>query len=229
MGVQLLDKTRKINKLLHNNSSSKVVFNDICEVLTEILDSNVLVISKKGKVLGGSKCEGVPYITELIEREIGKHVDDMLNERLLSILSTKENVNLQTLGFSEEAVKGYQAIITPIDIAGERLGTLFIYKKDKFKEGLPIYHIDRYVRETGKLFEDGSHIIYVNGSYKGEGEIAQLIEDFHQKESEDMHYKALADGVKHFKETEEGFWMSGGHPVRTDRSEAETVKLCVNQ
>ena len=51
MGVQLLDKTRKINKLLHNNSSSKVVFNDICEVLTEILDSNVLVISKKGKVL----------------------------------------------------------------------------------------------------------------------------------------------------------------------------------
>ena len=66
MGVQLLDKTRKINKLLHNNSSSKVVFNDICEVLTEILDSNVLVISKNGNVLGGSKCEGVPYITELI-------------------------------------------------------------------------------------------------------------------------------------------------------------------
>ena len=117
MGVQLLDKTRKINKLLHNNSSSKVVFNDICEVLTEILDSNVLVISKKGKVLGGSKCEGVPYITELIEREIGKHVDDMLNERLLSILSTKENVNLQTLGFYEVRVKGDLAIITPIEIA----------------------------------------------------------------------------------------------------------------
>ena len=40
--VQLLDKTRKINKLLHNNSTSKVVFNDICAVLSEILDSNVL-------------------------------------------------------------------------------------------------------------------------------------------------------------------------------------------
>ena len=52
MGVQLLDKTRKINKLLHNNNSSKVVFNDICRVLTDILDSNALVISKKGKVLG---------------------------------------------------------------------------------------------------------------------------------------------------------------------------------
>ena len=66
MSVQLLDKTRKINKLLHNNNSSKVVFNDICEVLTEILDSNVLVVSKKGKVLGGSNCEGVPIIKELL-------------------------------------------------------------------------------------------------------------------------------------------------------------------
>ena len=54
MSVQLLDKTRKINKLLHNNNSSKVVFNDICEVLTGILDSNILVISKKGKFLGSS-------------------------------------------------------------------------------------------------------------------------------------------------------------------------------
>ena len=49
MSVQLLDKTRKINKLLHNNNSHKVVFNDICKVLSEILLSNILVISKKGK------------------------------------------------------------------------------------------------------------------------------------------------------------------------------------
>lgn len=131
MGVQLLDKTRKINKLLHNNNSSKVVFNDICDVLTEILESNVLVVSKKGKVLGKSRCQNVQPIGELIACEVGEHIDGMLNERLLSILSTKENVNLQTLGFSAEASGGYQAIITPINIAGERLGTLFIYKVDK--------------------------------------------------------------------------------------------------
>ena len=131
MGVQLLDKTRKINKLLHNNNSSKVVFNDICDVLTEILESNVLVVSKKGKVLGKSRCLNVQPIGELIACEVGEHIDGMLNERLLSILSTKENVNLQTLGFSAEASGGYQAIITPINIAGERLGTLFIYKVDK--------------------------------------------------------------------------------------------------
>ena len=128
MSVQLLDKTRKINRLLHNNNSSKVVFNDICEVLKEILASNVLVVSKKGKVLGVGQCEGVELIHELLENKVGCHIDAMLNERMLSILSTKENVNLQTLGFSPEVVKGYQEIVTPIEIAGERLGTLFIYK-----------------------------------------------------------------------------------------------------
>jgi len=52
----------------------------------------------------------------------------MLNERLLNVLSTKENVNLETLGFAEGYSNKYQAIIAPIDIAGERLGTLFMYK-----------------------------------------------------------------------------------------------------
>ena len=43
MSVQLLDKTRKINKLLHNNHSHRVEFNDICAVLSGILESNILV------------------------------------------------------------------------------------------------------------------------------------------------------------------------------------------
>lgn len=127
MSVQLLDKTRKINKLLHNNNSSKVVFNDICDVLTEILKSNVLVISRKGKVLGTSEMKGMDEIDELIVDEVGGFIDPELNERLLGILSTKENVNLETLGFVSD-IKKYTAIITPIDIAGERLGTLFIYR-----------------------------------------------------------------------------------------------------
>lgn len=131
MSVQLLDKTRKINKLLHNNNSSKVVFNDICQVLTEILDSNILVISKKGKVLGTSRGEGTEEITELIADEVGGFIDSLLNERLLGILSTKENVNLETLGFVSEDVSRYRAIITPIDIAGERLGTLFVYRLEQ--------------------------------------------------------------------------------------------------
>ncbi len=128
--VQLLDKTRKIGKLLHNNNSSKVVFNDICKVLKDILLSNVLVISRKGKVLGVSNSDGIDVIDELITENVGGFIDSMLNERLLGILSTKENVNLSTLGFESENIKKFQAIITPIYIAGERLGTLFLYKYD---------------------------------------------------------------------------------------------------
>lgn len=130
MSVQLLDKTRKIGKLLHNNNSSKVVFNDICEVLTDILDSNILVISKKGKVLGTSLSRDTRELGELIADEVGNFIDPMLNERLLGILSTKENVNLETLGFGTD-IKNYSAIIAPIDIAGERLGTLFVYRMEK--------------------------------------------------------------------------------------------------
>ncbi len=132
--VQLLDKTRKIGKLLHNVNSGKVVFNDICDVLGEILFSNVLVISRKGKVLGTSTRPDIPEISDLLIGKVGSFVDPMLNERLLTILSTKENVNLTTLGFDSEESDRYQAIITPIDIAGERLGTLFIYKVEQAYE-----------------------------------------------------------------------------------------------
>ena len=109
--VQLLDKTRKIGKLLHNNNSSKVVFNDICTVMREILRSNVLVISKKGKVLGVDNDSSVEVIQELIKDKVGGLIDNMLNERMLSVLSTKENVNLETLGFENTDVKSISAVV----------------------------------------------------------------------------------------------------------------------
>ena len=131
MSVQLLDKTRKIGQLLHNNNSSKVVFNDICSILTQILASNVLVISRKGKVLGVSEADQVSELKEMIVDRVGNFIDPMLNERFLSILSTKENVNLETLGFLDDNIRSYQAIVNPIEIAGERLGTVFMYRLDR--------------------------------------------------------------------------------------------------
>lgn len=126
--IQLLDKTRKIGKLLHNNNSSKVVFNDICKVLGEVLISNVLVISRKGKILGQNSHSEVDMIEELITGGVSSFIDDALNERLLAILSTKENINLSTLGFENTDSSKYMACVTPIEISGERLGTLFLYK-----------------------------------------------------------------------------------------------------
>ena len=127
--VMLLDNTRKIEKLLHNNTG-KVIFNDICEVMSDILRSNMLVISKKGKVLGYGENEHVMPVGELINDQVGSFVDEALNERFLGVLSTKENVNLATLGFTGDGIDRYTAIINPIDIAGERLGTVFCYRSD---------------------------------------------------------------------------------------------------
>lgn len=126
MSIQLLDKTRKINKLLYNNASNKIIFNDICKVLSDVLESNVLVISKKGKILGIGKNDKVPFVDEFIKSRLGEYIDKQLHERLLSILSTKENVDLAMLGFNND--KKYNAIVTPVDISGERIATIFIYK-----------------------------------------------------------------------------------------------------
>ncbi len=127
--VKLLDKTRKIGKLLHNNESSKVIFDDVCKVLRDILASNVLVISRKGKILGVSAWDSTWQLGELVEEKVGGYADSLLNDRFLEILSTKENVNLAILGFEKEDIGSYQGMICPIEIAGERLGTLFIYRK----------------------------------------------------------------------------------------------------
>lgn len=127
MSIELLDRTRRINRLLHDNRVGKVAFNDICSVLGELLDSNVLVISKKGKILGVHIREG--EILDGIPTKVGDYLDKKINERLLNILSTKENVNLDTIGLSGKCSETVCALITPITIAGDRLGSLFVYRK----------------------------------------------------------------------------------------------------
>ncbi|MCR4672409.1 MAG: GTP-sensing pleiotropic transcriptional regulator CodY [Lachnospiraceae bacterium] len=130
MSIQLLDKTRMINNLLRKKSVSAVVFNDICDVLAKIMDSNVIVLSRKGKILGIMDNGELAGSGLLGTGKTGGHIDDDLNKRLLEILSTKENVNLETLGFSHEMSQGYNAMITPVEIAGERLGSLFVMRAD---------------------------------------------------------------------------------------------------
>lgn len=129
MSIELLDKTRKLNRLLKNAESSEISFSEISRVLKEMLHSNVLVLSKKGKILGISHDKSIHRIEELLGESRGARIDASLNERLLAVLSTRENVYLQTLGFSNDT-KEFHGMIVPIDIAGERLGTLFMYRPD---------------------------------------------------------------------------------------------------
>jgi hypothetical protein len=81
---------------------------------------------------------------------------------------------------------------------------VFITQTDIFGHGLPIYTINRHFEEIEDLFDDGSHIIYVNGSYKGDDAIGRMMHDFGCKDSKDFYYPELAKGVKHFKEEEGG-------------------------
>lgn len=81
---------------------------------------------------------------------------------------------------------------------------IFITEQDTFKDGRPIHHIDRVIRETGIPFDDGSHIIFVNGECKDDTPLGKLMQDFSYTKASDMHYKTLANRVHYFKETEEG-------------------------
>ena len=81
---------------------------------------------------------------------------------------------------------------------------IFICQHDKFGEDKPIYHVDKVVRETGKPYDDGAYTIYVNGLYTGNDDFGKLAHDFNCKKADEIYYKPLAEGVRHFKETEEG-------------------------
>ena len=127
MSVQLLDKMRRINKLLHYDSSNVVSFGDICRVMSAELGAGVVVISSKGKILGlGRKEEDGGLWPGL---KIGDFIDPELNERLLNILSTQDNASLEALGFDREAARRCRAIISPVEISRVRLGTIFIYRE----------------------------------------------------------------------------------------------------
>ena len=130
MSIELLDKTRRINRLLNEQHSSKMAFDDFCLVLGRLLSASVYVISSKGKVLG-TYCTELESVIPLLRVEKGRYIDVKLNERFMNVLSTKENVNLMMLGISEEEAADYRMIITPISIGGRHLGTLTYCRQNK--------------------------------------------------------------------------------------------------
>ena len=82
---------------------------------------------------------------------------------------------------------------------------IFITASDVMGAGCPLYHVKRMIEETGTYFGDGSHIIYVNGSYKDDNDpVGKLMHDFRCLSSADMFYPILAKQLKYFKETEGG-------------------------
>ena len=81
---------------------------------------------------------------------------------------------------------------------------IFITENDVMGKGVPLYPVERCFLGTGEKFEDGSHILYVNGAYRGDTPIGKLMHDFSCTDAADMYYGTLADRVRFFKESKEG-------------------------
>lgn len=82
---------------------------------------------------------------------------------------------------------------------------IFITSEDYFELGLPIYTIDRYIKEADmKLFGDDEHIIYVNGDNTEDTPLGKLVHDFKCINPKDMYFKQIADRTDQLKNTEGG-------------------------
>lgn len=61
------------------------------------------------------------------------------------------------------------------------------------------------IREDDVQFNDGEHIIYVNGSIRTKDtDLGKLMSDFFCTDTKDMCYKELSDRVRQYKETDKG-------------------------
>ena len=69
---------------------------------------------------------------------------------------------------------------------------------------MPFYSIERINVSLNEPFEDGEHILYVNGAYRGDDEIGKLMHDFSCSNPDDMINSDMAEVARYYKENEEG-------------------------
>ncbi len=81
---------------------------------------------------------------------------------------------------------------------------IFIIEKDFYGMGKPVYSIERINLDTGKPFEDGEHILYVNGEYRGASDIGKLMHDFNCTDADEMNFELLAERTRYLKENPKG-------------------------
>jgi len=133
MSGTLLEKTRRINKILQQSAETNISFNEVCRILSEVLDANTYVASSKGKVLGVSLTDSsdCPIVTD--EQTGENRFPDEYNEQLLSVNETRSNITKDDLlKFFKYDIDSYEKLVTivPINGNGQRLGTLVLARFD---------------------------------------------------------------------------------------------------
>lgn len=84
---------------------------------------------------------------------------------------------------------------------------IFITENDYFAKGKSVYPIERMNLATGEPFDDGEHILYINGAYENQddsSDLAKLIHDFRCSKADDMLLAPIAERTRYYKETPKG-------------------------
>ena len=82
--------------------------------------------------------------------------------------------------------------------------TIFITETDVIGKGKPYYRVERVNLETEELFNDGSHVLYINGESREDTELGRLMHDFSCWDPNEMHYPIMKAASSYYKETPEG-------------------------
>ena len=134
MTSNLLKNTRRINKTLQANAATTVSFNQLTNVLGDVLDSNVYVVRVKGKVLGYSLVNPEDSSIVLDEENNSPMFPVEYAESLLTINDTRENMSQEEtmrLFPQEKDRLDKFTVIIPIWGSAQRLGTLILSRYDR--------------------------------------------------------------------------------------------------
>ncbi len=132
MSEKLLARIRKMNWTLSESATGYVSFDELCDIIAEMLGSNVYIMNKRGKVLAAKFKEGEEAPLEV---ENGKTVlPKQYNDKFLEIVSTKENLIYDSIkelyGDDYELASKYHVIV-PIIFGGKRVATLLLARPDR--------------------------------------------------------------------------------------------------
>ncbi|CAG7603153.1 GTP-sensing transcriptional pleiotropic repressor CodY [Paenibacillus solanacearum] len=131
--MTLLMKTRRLNKLLQNEAGKTVSFMDMAAVLSDILQSDIFVVSRKGKVLGSAlvSVKDAVIASESVIQE--NRFPSEYNELLLKVQETSSNLSagseFDVFG-DHSGDSSFLITIVPVLGGGERLGTLVLTKRN---------------------------------------------------------------------------------------------------
>lgn len=201
----MLDKTREIEKIVDNfrllddDFMSKVFDEENNEciqfVLRIILNDEKLVVEssspqKERKSITGHSVKFDVYA----KTGDGKEIDVEIQRADRGAVPQRARYNSALLDSGMLDKESDYSHLKPSYV-------IFITEHDVLKNNKPLYHIDRKIKELDNAdFNDGSHIIYVNGEYVGNDKIGQLVHDFRCTTASEMRFDVLKNRVKYFKE-----------------------------